>query len=40
MNHLNRTLPKQLLPADLDKVLEKYGHLFKVYKSLSDGDSR
>ena len=38
-NYLNRALPKQLLPADLDKILEKYGHLFQAYKNLSDRDS-
>lgn len=39
MNNLNRTLPKQLLPADLDQILEKYGHLFKTYRNLSNSNS-
>lgn len=39
MNSPNRSLPKQLLPADLDAILEKYGHLLHAYKNLSDKNS-
>lgn len=39
MNYLNRTLLNQLLPADLEEILEKYGHLFKAYQKLGERDS-
>jgi hypothetical protein len=28
-----------LLPADIEEILEKYGHLLKSYTNLSDGNS-
>lgn len=37
-NDINTTSP-QLLPADLDEVLEKYGHLLKTYSNFVDRDS-
>jgi len=30
---------EQLLPADIDDILEKYGHLLKSYPNLSDRES-